>query len=439
MSWKAEYALLILLSTVVDYQVGLSMAKSSSKRIRKRLLMVSLFMNLGILFLFKYFNFFSESVQVIFSKLSLFNDAPVFDLLLPVGISFYTFQTLSYSIDIYRGKTKVETNFFRFALYVSFFPQLVAGPIERSNRLLPQLSKSHQFDYNKVVSGLRMVLWGFFKKIMIADRLAILVNEVYNNPADYDGLGVSIATIFFAFQIYCDFSGYSDIAIGIARMLGIDLMTNFRSPYFSKSISEFWSRWHISLSTWFRDYVYIPLGGNKVVKWRWYYNLLITFLISGLWHGSNWTFILWGGIHGVLLILGILFTNLIGNTKSDWIKRKLGLPVVFILVSFSWIYFRANSLNDSQILTSSILSCKWSISEFFDLQNIFNNSSDIYLSFFLIGFLLFVELTEQKGTTIVERVGRYSPLVRWTIYLLVCLAIIYKGVYQNQEFIYFQF
>lgn len=231
-------------------------------------------------------------------------------MLLPVGISFYTFQSLSYSIDVYRGEKEPERNFGKFALYVAFFPQLVAGPIERSTNLLPQFDRRISFDYDRFVSGLRLMLWGFFKKIVIADRLAIYVNEVYNSPAEFQGLTLILATYFFAFQIYCDFSGYSDIAIGAARIMGYDLMINFRQPYFSQSIAEFWKRWHISLSTWFKDYLYIPLGGNRVAKNRWYFNLMAVFLISGLWHGANWTFVLWGFLHGFYLVFSIWTQNI---------------------------------------------------------------------------------------------------------------------------------
>ncbi|MCE7945771.1 MAG: MBOAT family protein, partial [Chlorobi bacterium CHB1] len=273
MCWKAEYAVLILLSTGIDYVAALHMHKTSGRG-------------------------------------NIFYEFPLFDILLPVGISFYTFQTLSYTIDVYRSEKTPERNFIKFALYVTFFPQLVAGPIERSTRLLPQFDHEHKFDANRVVSGLRLMLWGFFKKLVIADRLALYVNEVYNNPADYTGLPVIIATYFFAFQIYCDFSAYSDIAIGAARVLGFDLMKNFRQPYLAQSIGEFWKRWHISLSTWFRDYLYIPLGGNRVSRLRWYVNLMAVFLISGLWHGANWTFVVWGALHGSYFVLSLLTQKL---------------------------------------------------------------------------------------------------------------------------------
>ena len=300
---------------------------------KRKWLYLSLLTNLGILFGFKYFNFINDNLQQLFDQINVFYNVPAFDVLLPVGISFYTFQTLSYTIDVYNGKTKAQKHLGVFAVFVSFFPQLVAGPIERSHRLLPQFFIKHEFNYDRVRHGLQQMIWGFFKKVVIADRLAIVVDGVYNNLDDYSGLALIVATIFFTFQIYCDFSGYSDIAIGSARVMGFELMDNFKRPYFSKSISEFWKRWHISLSTWFRDYLYIPLGGNKVVKWRWYYNLFITFLVSGFWHGANWTFIAWGALHGIYLITAIILKNPkqqileFLNIKNTYLHRFL--PSIF--------------------------------------------------------------------------------------------------------------
>ena len=300
MAWKPEYILLIVASTFIDYFCGRKMGSIEEKKKRRPYLYLSLLTNLGILFTFKYFDFFTDSLQGLSEYFHLPYESPALQLILPMGISFYTFQTMSYSVDIYQGKLKPEKHFGIFALFVSFFPQLVAGPIERASNLLPQFHKPFTFDRKKAVSGLQLMLWGMFKKVVVADRLAFLVNAVYDQPGEYEGFTLFLATIFFAFQIYCDFSGYSDIAIGAARILGFDLMKNFDTPYSARNVSEFWRRWHISLSTWFKDYVYIPLGGNRVVKWRWYYNLMITFLVSGLWHGANWTFVIWGGLARVL-------------------------------------------------------------------------------------------------------------------------------------------
>ncbi len=438
MCWKAEYALLILFSTIIDYWAALQMSKLSDKAHRKRFLILSLVVNLGVLGLFKYFNFFSESVRDILSIFNFFLDTPHFDLLLPVGISFYTFQTLSYSIDVYNGKTEPEINFLRFALYVSFFPQLVAGPIERSNRLLPQLRKKVYLNGVQLSEGFRLVLWGFFKKMMIADRLAIFVNEIYAQPDEYGGMAIAIATLFFAFQIYCDFSGYSDIAIGTAKMMGIDLMLNFRSPYFSRSIAEFWSRWHISLSSWFRDYVYIPLGGNRVMKWRWYYNLFITFLVSGLWHGANWTFVLWGAFHGLMLIGGVLLQRTLGPGANERLIKTVGWPFTFVSVLFSWILFRAANVGNLKSIFLNLFT-NWNNVELANLLAIFPTKSDFYLSCLLIIFLMIIEWTEQKGLVITNRISKYPTFFRWSIYVILTWIIIYKGVFRNQEFIYFQF
>ena len=285
---------------------------------------------------------------------------PFFNVLLPVGISFYTFQTLSYTIDVYNGKTAAQKHLGVFAVYVSFFPQLVAGPIERSNHLLPQFFRKHDFSYNRVKSGLQKMLWGFFKKIVIADNLAILVDGVYNNVGNYSGLALIVATIFFTFQIYCDFSGYSDIAIGTAKVMGFELRENFKRPYFSKSIREFWQRWHITLSTWFRDYVYIPLGGNRTIKWRWYYNIFITFLVSGLWHGANWTFVIWGALHGSYLIAALILSSpkkkisLFIQSQNKSLDKLMDVVITFVLVAFAWIFFRANNIEDAIYIINNL-------------------------------------------------------------------------------------
>ena len=309
MAWRAEYIFLIVFSTLIDYYAAIFMEKQESKSKKKKFLLLSLFSNLGLLFTFKYFNFFTSTISETFNYFNIFIDSPTFKLLLPVGISFYTFQTLSYTIDVYRGQKKAEKHLGYFAVYVSFFPQLVAGPIERSTHLLPQFFEKHDFDIERAKAGIKLMLWGFFMKVAIADRLAFYVNDVYNNLESYTSGHYMVATYFFAYQIYCDFAGYSLIAIGAAKVLGFSLMDNFRTPYYSKTISEFWKRWHISLSTWFRDYVYIPLGGNRAVKWRWYYNLFFTFLVSGLWHGANWTFLIWEALHGIFLIAAIVKNN----------------------------------------------------------------------------------------------------------------------------------
>lgn len=302
--------------------------------------------NLGLLFLFKYFNFFSQSLQEILNLLKISIELPTLDLILPVGISFYTFQTLSYTFEVYRGNIKPEKTFGIFALFVSFFPQLVAGPIERPEHLLPQFRQKFNFDTERISSGLRLMLWGMFKKVVIADQLARLVNLVYNEPSSWHGLIVIAATYSFAIQIYCDFSGYSDIAIGAARVMGFDLRLNFKEPYLAQSIADFWRRWHISLSTWFRDYLYIPLGGNRVSQKRMYLNLMIVFIVSGLWHGANWTFVIWGALHGFYMVFSLATKNIREHILASlnlWGKPRLLLRLnvfsTFHLVVFAWVFF----------------------------------------------------------------------------------------------------
>ncbi len=433
------------------------MGKTKEGSKKKKYLYLSLISNLGLLFLFKYFNFFSTSVHTLFYQFNIFYNAPTFKLLLPVGISFYTFQTLSYTIDVYRGKKEPEKNFGIFAVYVSFFPQLVAGPIERATNLLPQFYKKHKFDYDRVSNGLKLMLWGFFKKLVIADRLAILVNTVYNNPTGYTGLPLILATIFFAFQIYCDFSGYSDIAIGASQVLGYNLMDNFKRPYFSKSIQEFWQRWHISLSTWFKDYVYIPLGGNRGVKWRWYYNLSITFIISGLWHGANWTFLAWGAIHAFYIVFAILTkdfkTKVVTTLKLNTfplIYKYTQILMTFSLVCFAWIFFRSNNIADALYIVSNIFSgtIKTGISIInFDLNELKDlilgdglglNRYQLIIAFISILFMETIHLIQRHGG-MRHMLSKKPYWFRMLIYYLLILLIMFFGIFQKSQFIYFQF
>ncbi len=439
MCWKAEYIILIILSTVIDYFVAIRMSQIPEKKKRKKWLYLSLFVNLGVLFTFKYFNFFSGSVQAVLNNFNIFYESVVFKLLLPVGISFYTFQTLSYSIDVYNDKIKPEKHFGIFALYVSFFPQLVAGPIERPDRLLPQFRQKFDFDYTRVVEGLRMMLWGFFLKLVIADRLAPIVDKVYNHPHNYEGVAVMMATFFFSFQIFCDFAGYSIIARGAAKVMGYDLMQNFRRPYFARSIREFWQRWHISLSTWFRDYVYIPLGGNRVVKWRWYYNLMVTFVVSGLWHGANWTFVIWGFLHGLYLIIGILTDPIRRNISEKlpaFLVHGVQISVTFILAWFAWIFFRANSVGDAFTLIQNLF--KIDASQFHLLHFPKVEAYELVVIFLLIGLMTLFYAMEEWGF---KRLPLFSEnvVVRWATYVLLMVLIIGLGVYTSNDFIYFQF
>ncbi len=443
MCWKAEYIILILLSTIVDYFVSLKMASLPEKKQRRKWLYLSFLCNLGLLFTFKYFNFFSDSVNLFLQNFNIFYEPFYLNVLLPVGISFYTFQTLSYTIDVYNEKVEPERHFGYFALYVSFFPQLVAGPIERPARLLPQFRQKFDFDYERVVTGLKMMAWGFFMKLVIADRLAPIVNKVFNHPSKFEGIEVIVATIFFSFQIFCDFAGYSIIAIGAAKVMGYDLMQNFRRPYFATSIREFWQRWHISLSTWFRDYVYIPLGGNRVVKWRWYYNLFVTFVVSGLWHGANWTFVIWGALHGFYLIFAIVtqsfrdkFNAAIGLNKYPQLHHFLQIVVTFILAAFAWIFFRANNVGDAFTLIQNMFYIE--VSQF-TWQLI--PTVDTYKIWLVIFFMLILELYHaiEEFSSSPTPLYSSSTIVRWTSYVLLIIITLGFGSYTSNDFIYFQF
>ncbi len=362
MCWRAEYLVLILISTAVDYVVGRWLGTAPHPGLRKALLAVSLVTNLGLLFAFKYANFVSDSLRMALEQVNVFRETPYFDVLLPVGISFYTFQTLSYTIDVYRGTRRPERHPGIFAVYVAFFPQLVAGPIERSQHLLPQFHEYHPLSYSAIYDGIRLMLWGFFMKIVVADRLALYVDQVFDYPAAFGGAPTAVAAVFFSFQIYCDFSGYSYIAIGSAQCMGFRLMDNFRRPYFAQTIAEFWHRWHISLSTWFRDYLYIPMGGNRVEALRWCANLMIVFTISGLWHGANWTFIIWGALHGLYYLLSRLTERMrkgaVSMLSLDRIPRTLALgrmAFTFVGVTLAFVFFRANSLGDAVTLFSNFV------------------------------------------------------------------------------------
>ncbi|MBB6610722.1 MBOAT family protein [Pontibacter sp. Tf4] len=453
MSWKPAYTIILLVSTLIDYLCGFAMSRytDEEKHRRKPFLYLSLLSNLGILGLFKYYNFFNESAQQLAHGLNVAYAAPAFELLLPMGISFYTFQTMSYSIDVYHGRIKAEKHLGIFALFVTFFPQLVAGPIERAGNLIGQLRNTYDFDYSRVVAGLRRMAWGFFKKIVIADNLALLVNQVYNNPTDYEGITLILATVFFAFQIYCDFSGYSDIAIGAAQVMGYNLMENFRRPYFSKSISEFWSRWHISLSTWFRDYLYIPLGGNRVVKWRWYYNLFLTFLVSGLWHGANWTFVVWGALHGFYLIFAIVtakqrdaLVSAVGLKSRPLLYKWVQVLTVFGLVCFSWIFFRANTLSDALYIIQASVTGLSNISQVFagvNLEHLLFMEQGAKVFIVSVAAILIMEMVHliQRNGSVSALLLQRPAIVRWSVYYIALIAVLLFGQFGHQEFIYFQF
>ena len=397
---------------------------------------------LGILFVFKYFNFFSESF-VNFAKIFSIQLHPVtLKLLLPVGISFYTFQTLSYVIDVYKGNVKAEKHFGIYATFISFFPQLVAGPIERTNNLLPQIKAKHEFNYDQATYGLKLMAWGFFKKLVIADNLAIYSDKVFNNVYDFKGFALILAAFFFTIQIYCDFSGYSDIARGTAKLFGIELMENFKCPYFSSSIREFWSRWHISLSTWFRDYVYIPLGGNRVGKFRHYFNLMITFMISGLWHGANWTFVIWGGLHGLAQIFENVFTRKPKNYQPHGLERVLKVLMTFTFCMFAWVFFRAQNLNEAIYVFGNMFRGFSMHLEYLHKGFVDINMDKVYFAsvFILLSFLLMYEFYQLANKDIINSISTQKKIIRWSVYVVLGLMVILLSPKDIiKVFVYFQF
>lgn len=424
-----KYLLILFITIIIDYFAGILIENAEGSK-RKLYLTLSIISNVGFLAFFKYYNFFADNLNV------LFHDIPLLKIALPIGLSFHTFQAMSYTIEVFRGRQSAEKNFGIYALYVMFYPQLVAGPIERPQNLIPQFYQKFDFDYDRVTSGLRLMVWGLLKKVVIADRLAIVVDEIYDHPYAHNSLGFMLATFFFAFQIFYDFSGYSDIAIGAARVMGFKLMTNFNKPYQSKSVSEFWSRWHISLSSWFRDYLYISLGGNRVTIPRWYLNIFIVFLISGLWHGANWTFIVWGALHGFYLIFGR-----ITKRRREKIHTSLGLDNVpflrtittFILVAFAWIFFRANNLKDAGHIIKSIFK--------FNLHFDYNTglgTTQLIIAFLSIAMLEIIHLIQKRHSLELWFTQR-PKIFRWTVYYCIIMVFICFGIYENKQFIYFQF
>jgi D-alanyl-lipoteichoic acid acyltransferase DltB (MBOAT superfamily) len=434
MAFVPYYILILFLTIFIDYFAGIAIYNQKMHSNKKVLLIISIISNIGILAFFKYYNFFLENLIQLFNIFGeTWHQPPYLNVILPIGLSFHTFQALSYTIEVYRGNQKPEKHFGVYALYVLFYPQLVAGPIERPQNVLHQFHEVKFFEWDNLISGIKLMFWGLFKKVVIADRLAPFVNTVYENPADWVGFPIIIAFIFFSIQIYCDFSGYSDIALGSARTMGFDLMTNFRRPYLSKSITEFWSRWHISLSTWFRDYVYIPLGGNRVKKSRIYLNVLIVFMLSGLWHGANWTFIVWGAFHGFTIILERFLkidTLMIHNNFVNLLRVIL----VFTLVSLAWVFFRADNFNDvSQLISSAFLIDKTQVGWY----TFGDYKYELILSLISILFLIGVEL---KYDYLTNFLSSCNFAFRSVIYLFLILMLLSFGAFHSSgEFIYFQF
>ena len=424
MAFKPVYIAILGFTIVVDYFAGILIEQSKGSR-KKVFLIASLIANIGVLGTFKYWNFINQNITDLLGLSGAENPLPFLDILLPVGLSFHTFQAMSYTIEVYRGHQKAERHFGIYSLYVMFYPQLVAGPIERPQNLLHQFREEHSWDAERFRKGFSQMLWGFFKKVVIADRLSIFVNEVYGDWTHMSGANLWIAVVFFSFQIYCDFSGYSDIAIGSARIMGFDLMTNFNKPYFARSVEEFWKRWHISLSTWFRDYLYIPLGGNRHGVLRRYINLTIIFLVSGIWHGAGWNFVLWGALHAAFVVIELVYRSRFGKAViPDFLKMIL----TFFVVSIAWIFFRTPTTEQS----FGIIEMLFGGADFGVISSQVMNNAEIVLSVLLILVLLVIEKLDLRlkfNTT--WSFAAMSSAVIFIIYLL--------GVFNQEQFIYFQF
>jgi D-alanyl-lipoteichoic acid acyltransferase DltB (MBOAT superfamily) len=434
--WDWRFLSLILFSTIVDYGIGIYLNKTVNKTKRKYLLWTSIGVNIGLLMFFKYFNFFVDNFVTAFTFFGAEMNPISLNIILPVGISFYTFQTLSYTIDIYKRDLEPTNDFIQFAAFVSFFPQLVAGPIERAKQLLPQFNVKHKFDKIQATDGIRQILWGLFKKIIIADNCAKYVNLIFDNYETMSGSSLILGAILFAFQIYGDFSGYSDIGIGTARLFGFNLMQNFAFPYFSRDIAEFWRRWHISLSTWFRDYVYIPLGGSRGSILFQIRNVLIIFLVSGFWHGANWTFIAWGAVNALLFLPLLIWKR--NTVHKDIVAKEKALPslmefvnilLTFILTSIAWVFFRSNTITDAfnylkGILNASVLDASIEI--------------ELYVYLFLLFFIVMEWIGRRQQYAIETTLLKYPSVVRWTFYYAIAMIIFLYGG-EAQTFIYFQF
>jgi alginate O-acetyltransferase complex protein AlgI len=443
--WDWRFLFLLIFSTLLDYFSGLKIHEANSKVHKKIWLWLSIGINLGFLGIFKYFNFFAESFAIALTQVGINVNPGSIQVILPVGISFYTFHGLSYVLDIYNNKIKPERNFVDYSLFVSFFPLLVAGPIERATHLLPQIIKKREFNYSKAVDGLRQILWGLFKKIVIADNCAEYANAIFNNSDSYSGSTLILGAIFFTFQIYGDFSGYSDIALGTARLFGIELLRNFAFPYFSRDIAEFWRRWHISLSSWFRDYLYIPLGGSRGGMWMKIRNTFIIFVVSGFWHGANWTFIVWGFLNALFIMPSIIFKTNRNNieivAKGRFLpsfKDFLSIGLTFMLTVLAWIFFRAESLKHAGKYVSDIVS-----SNLFSLPTIFMNegANGIFptKALLLIAVFVIIEWLGREQQYALAAIGtKLNRFFRFLVYYVIIISIFWLGG-DNQQFIYFQF
>jgi D-alanyl-lipoteichoic acid acyltransferase DltB (MBOAT superfamily) len=455
MAFVPAYIGILAVTILIDYVAGIRIEAAAGPQ-RRRWLILSIASTCAVLFVFKYFDFFNDTIAVAARAMGMGYAVPTLQLLLPVGLSFHTFQSLSYVFEVYEGRQTAERDFGVYALYVMFYPQLVAGPIERPQHLLHQFREEHRFDYARVVAGLQLMAWGLVKKVVVADRLAELANRVYDAPRGFTGLPLITGTLAFAFQIYCDFSGYSDIAIGAAQVMGFTLVKNFDRPYTARSIAEFWRRWHISLSTWFRDYLYIPLGGNRVARPRWYVNLFVTFLVSGLWHGARWTFVVWGALHGAYLVGSLVSAGArargrkaLGLEGHPALLRAWQTGATFLFVSVAWVFFRAGSLGDAWYVLTHLASGLGA-----QLSTILSRDPAAIQSLVFLGFersKLAVAAVAVIALLVVERMQGAAPVplrariavarapLRWAAYACAVLTIMTLGVFQSAKFIYFQF
>jgi len=438
MAFIPKYIVILGITILIDYVAGIRIEDSTNPKGKKQWLVGSILSTCLVLFIFKYFNFFNTNFKSLADVFGLHYPVPMLNIILPIGLSFHTFQSLSYVIEVYRGQQKAERDFGIYSLYVMFYPQLVAGPIERPQNLLHQFHEYHAFSYDNVVKGLRMMLWGLFKKMVIADRISQLINPVYAHPEQFHGFEVWLAALLFGMQIYCDFSGYSDIAIGAGRTMGFHMMTNFNRPYFSKSISEFWKRWHISLGTWFRDYLYIPLGGNRVGKPRYYFNLMATFLVSGLWHGASWNFIVWGGIHGALQVVEAMtrkYRNRTGLSSQKGLLVWLQGLYVLVFTNLAWIFFRSPNFSTAGSIfrqAADLGGTRWG-------QFHYGTSpAQLWIALLAIAFMETIHVVERRRK-LPEYLAQQKPAFRWAFYMVLLLAVAHLGIYQNTDFIYFQF
>jgi alginate O-acetyltransferase complex protein AlgI len=443
-SWDYRFLFLLIFSTFLDYYSGIKISEAPSQKLKKVWLWISITINLGFLGVFKYFNFFVDSFANGLSLLGVQVNLWTLNMILPVGISFYTFHGLSYIIDIYKSKIKPERNFIDYSVFVSFFPLLVAGPIERAQHLLPQIKEAKKFNYSKAVDGLRQIVWGLFKKIVIADNCGEYASVIFNNPGQYSGSTVFVGVLFFSFQIYCDFSGYSDIALGTARLFGVELLRNFSFPYFSRDVAEFWRRWHISLTTWFRDYLYIPLGGNAGSRWVTIRNVFIVFLVSGLWHGANWTFVIWGALNALFILPLILLGK--NRDNLDVVASKKLFPsfnelvriiFTFGLINFAWIFFRARDLNEAFVIVSKLFSVElFRVPQWSAFASA--TTHPLITICLLLLFVLMEWLGREQSHTLHYIALKWPRPLRYALYyVLVACIFSLSGI--NQEFIYFQF